>query len=552
MEKTRSNPVIHLLPSMRDVAFFLPVLFLLKTKGASRMIEGDTGWHIRAGEWIIENGRVPDKDIFSFSKPGEPWFAWEWLWDVVFAWLHGWGGLAAVVLVSLFLTCTVALILYREVLRQSGNCLLAIGLTYLALAAGSIHWWARPHMFTLLFGLAAFILLERARTESMRRLWLLPPMVVLWTNLHAGFIVAVLMIAAYAAGELLTGLLAPEMEGRRQALTRSGKFAGIAAASLAASLVNPYHYQLHTHIYRYLTTEWHFQNVAEFFSVSFQTPAARYFEILLILSLAAAFWHLTRKRFTYVFLLVGWTHLALFAGRNIALFALVAAPLTGFAAREWAESLEKANVADWPKRLWRSFAGLASEIGVIESMRRMPLARMAGIAGVTLLYLSPGAPARFRAGFDETYPSKALPALAAYIQGRIFTTDEWGDYLIYSFYPRIKVFVDGRSDFYGESFDQKYVDIVGVKPGWREALATYGIDTVLLPVTTPMAGALKESRGWRVVYDDGVAIVFRASAADGIRTSVVSPGTSSLKGGSSKPDSSGGNVTNSNGRRDET
>ena len=48
--------------------------------------DGDTGWHIRTGEWILAHGQVPRQDMFSFTKPGEPWFAWEWLWDVAAAW----------------------------------------------------------------------------------------------------------------------------------------------------------------------------------------------------------------------------------------------------------------------------------------------------------------------------------------------------------------------------------------------------------------------------------------------------------------------------------
>ncbi len=554
MEKTRSNPLIHLLPSLRDVAFFMPVLFVvLKSGGASRLIEGDTGWHIRTGEWILQNGRVPDKDFFSFTKPGETWFAWEWLWDLLFAWLHGAGGMAAVVLVSLLLICSVTLLLYREILRHSGNCLVAIGLTFLASAAGSIHWWARPHIVTLLFGLWTYALLDRAQTGSMRRLWILPPMMVLWTNLHGGFFVAILMIAAFAAGECAAAVLEPGPVERRRALVRAGKLGGIAVACLGASLVNPYHYHLHRHIYLYLSTDWHFKNIVEFFSVSFQIPAARYFEALLFLALPAAFWHLLRKRFSYVFLIVGWAHLALFAGRNIPVFALISAPLIGLAMKEWGDEFQRAGVTGWARRLWSSTEELASEISLMEAIHRLPIARLAGVAALALLFLAPAPPARFRADFDETFPAKALQAIEVTPDSRIFTTDEWGDYLIYKLYPRLRVFVDGRSDFYGEAFDQKYIDTINLKHGWAGNLEQYGIDTVLLPVALPMVGALKESSRWQVVYDDGVSIAFRSKdgySADGSKGSVVSLGTTSV-GGCSEINGSGSNVTKTHGRRDE-
>ena len=95
---------------------------------------------------------------------------------------------------------------------------------------------------------------------------------------------------------------------------------------------------------------------------------------------------------------------------------------------------------------------------------------------------------------------------------RIFTSDQWGDFLIYNLYPRNRVFIDGRSDFYGKKFEEKYLDIVAVKYTWQRYLDEYGVDTVLLPTDAPLTGALKESSRWRVVYDDGDAIVFRAGA----------------------------------------
>jgi hypothetical protein len=99
--------------------------------------------------------------------------------------------------------------------------------------------------------------------------------------------------------------------------------------------------------------------------------------------------------------------------------------------------------------------------------------------------------------------------LRANPDSRIFTGDQWGDYLIYQFYPARKVFVDGRSDFYGQEFEQKFFDLMNVKYDWQQSLDQYNIDTIVLSPATPLASAIKESRHWRAVYDDKVAIVFR-------------------------------------------
>ena len=96
----RVPAIARFLPSLTDVAFLMPLLFLfLKLDGARTLLgDGDTGWHLRTGEWILNNHQVPYTDMFSFSRPGAQWFAWEWLWDLMFAVFFKGGGLAANVL----------------------------------------------------------------------------------------------------------------------------------------------------------------------------------------------------------------------------------------------------------------------------------------------------------------------------------------------------------------------------------------------------------------------------------------------------------------------
>jgi hypothetical protein len=95
----------------------------------------------------------------------------------------------------------------------------------------------------------------------------------------------------------------------------------------------------------------------------------------------------------------------------------------------------------------------------------------------------------------------------------VFTPDLWGGYLIYREYPRVRVFMDGRSDFYGAEFARQYIQAMGVQVGWEKYLARYGVDTIMLPPDAPLAGALKQSGAWRLIYDDGVALIFRSAQA---------------------------------------
>ena len=114
---------VKFLPSLADIAFLMPVAFLFGRMNGAKTLLGDcdTGWHIRTGEWILANGWVPVKDIFSFSKPGAPWFAWEWLSDVLFARINAVGGLQLLVMCSVVLLSITFAGLFLVWLYQTRN-----------------------------------------------------------------------------------------------------------------------------------------------------------------------------------------------------------------------------------------------------------------------------------------------------------------------------------------------------------------------------------------------------------------------------------------------
>ena len=517
MSNTKTNPVLRILPSMTDFAFLMPFIFIFAgMHGAKTLLgDGDTGWHVRTGEWIMSHGRVPDKDLFSFTKTGQTWFAWEWLWDVVFAWLHQHWGLAAVVMGSALVIALTSALVFRLSFRKCGNPLIAMALTFLAVASSSIHFLARPHLFTLLFTVVFYTILERVREDhNAQLLWWLPVLTVLWTNLHGGWFIGIVLLGLYGAGELAGGLFGGEPGAWLAGVKRSAPYAGIAALCLAASLAGPYTYHLHAHIWEYLTDSFQREHIQEMMSINFQNPAARYFEILLLVGGGACVWHLRRKRFTECLLLVFFAHVALIASRNIPIFGIIAAPVLALAVAEWIQMLEDAPVSRWLRNLARGLRGMGDSIGGLEGQWRTHLVSAAALVLVTAILYAPSPPPNFRARFDgKDFPVKALASLGApETQGRIFTSDQWGDYLIYNTYPRSRVFIDGRSDFYGSKFVGKYLDIVSVNYNWQRYLNEYGVDTVLLPTDAPLAGALKESSRWRVVYDDGDAIVFRTGS----------------------------------------
>ncbi len=525
MESSRAPFLLRLLPSLADFAFLTPVVFLFGRLDGLKVLlsDCDTGWHIRTGQWILANHAIPARDFFSFSKPGEPWYAWEWLCDVLFAWLNGMGGLKAVAIFSVALLSLMAWLLFR-LLRRKANVLVAFGITIWAVVTGSIHWLARPHLFTLLFVVLFCSALERMR-EGRTHLgripytMVLPAAMLIWTNLHGAFFLGILLVAAYGAGELLPALLLSSREDPGTAWRRARIFVVAAAGCLAASLVNPYTYRLHIHVVTFLRDPFIAEQTREYLTLSFRHPMATLFEGMLLLGVAVAGWNIVQGRFTGAVVMVGYAHAALLAGRNIPIFMIAASPFVAASVEEWLERLPRSNAAAWLRSAVERFNAAAAGAGEMEAVGRFHLASAAGLLAVALLICAPHPPAKFRAEFDPAqHPEAALATLRSMPDARIFTSDQWGGYLIWSLYPSHKVFVDGRTDFYGTAFDRQYIDVLSVHHDWEKILNQYGVDTILMPPGTALAGALKESSRWRVVYDDGVAVVFRPAANPGDRT----------------------------------
>ena len=507
----RLSPV----PSLSDLAFLIPILALFWcTTGVGWLLtDSDTGWHIRTGEWILRNGRVPAVDIFSFTRPCSPWFAWEWLSDVMMAAVHHAAGLRGIVLLSLFLLSLTSTCIYRNAVAESGHRLIAITLTSLGMAASTIHWLTRPHLVTPLLA-AVFLgtLIRVERTGKTHLLLVLPPLTVLWVNLHGGFFVGIVLLITYALGSFVEDLI---RENGVRVSTRAKQYALTAVACLAASLINPYGYRLHIHVAQYLGTSFYVQRITEFQSADFHSFSAGYFETLLALAIAAAFWHLASGRLIQVMLLLSWTHLALFSVRNIPIFAVVAAPGIASALRERLENACSSSSLNWPRRFRGSLSELENGLQLIASHSkrdRFHCIPCLAVLTLAVLLAYPGHLKAMHAEFDRNrFPVLAASALSQQTTSksiRLYANWQWGGYLIYRLWPSLKVFDDGRTDFYGPAFVQDGLDVWDAKPNWSRILAQYDVNAALLPVDSALATVLRERPDWTPVYQDQVAVLF--------------------------------------------
>jgi len=138
---------------------------------------------------------------------------------------------------------------------------------------------------------------------------------------------------------------------------------------------------------------------------------------------------------------------------------------------------------------------------------------------VTLMLASllahPGQRKRLKAGFDDSrFPVNAatflseLPQLSSI---RLYSSWQWGEYLIYRLWPSLRVFDDGRTDFYGPAFVEEGLLAWNVNPEWSNVLGRYRVNAILLPIDSPLATVLKEKPEWRLIYRDRMAVLFAKS-----------------------------------------
>ena len=235
--------------------------------------------------------------------------------------------------------------------------------------------------------------------------------------------------------------------------------------------------------------------------------------------IGSAWWCFGRGKFTPALLIVLFGHLALLYGRNIPLFLLVAGPWAAYTVRGVLSRIA------WGSR-FAACASAAAEISrdlrVFERVGRFHLASAFAVLLVAALFAL-GRPG-FEAQFDpKQFPIETVPSLRAVSKSRIFTYDQWSDYMIYRFFPDTKVFMDGRSDFYGSDFVDTYLGIVNAGYNWESDLKRFAVDTVVLRPDAPLATVLKQSPKWKLLFDNGTAIVFAASAPGIYRPAVTAP-----------------------------
>jgi hypothetical protein len=514
-----------LLPSAADLVF-LGLLFSLSCGVLASRLLGDAGigWHIRNGQLMLQTHAITRVDPFSSTMSGQPWYAWEWLYDLLIAGVHHWAGLNGVVfLTALVVAATFALTL-RLAVARGGDLPLTIVLLALAIGSSAIHLFARPHVFSWLFVVVWFQALDSWEiapdaAKNRRLLWL-PVLMVLWVNVHGGFITGFVLLGIYLVSEFPQLLSASSRSARAP---RIKNLAGVTLLSLLATFVNPYGYKLHAHIYRYLTDRFLMNHIEEFRSPNFHDLAPQCFVVLLIITVIALATAREKPRLSQLLTMIFAAGSGLYAARNLPvsslLLTLTVAPILSRAA---AEAKNESETAAWLRGLLARCEAFGSRMGQMEVSLRGHFWPLAGVAFGLWICLHDGKLGSSQIGssqiMDAHFPAKRFPVQAVDLLVRressepVFCPDYWGGYLIYRLYPQTKVVVDDRHDLYGSQFLKQYLKVTQVEPEWEQVLDGMQVKVVLVPSESGLANVLKESPQWKVVYEDKVGALFQRGA----------------------------------------
>ena len=451
----------------------------------------DLWWHLKTGELIAQTGTVPLVDPFSYTALGRPWVAHEWLWELGLFTVNRLGGYRLAVVASGLIVTLTYVLLYR-LLRQLGvNELVSTSVVVWAVALAVPSIGVRPRELSFLF--LAFYLSQLwiYRLGTVGNLWSLPIVMAVWVNVHGLFIFGLALLVLFGVGDVLSWLFTRGKPPRHLAL--------VGVATFAVTALNPQGPKMLLYPVGYFlgSDNPSFNTVSEFQSPSFHDPFYLVFAVGLLLLMVLG---VSRNRLVdgntlpvLVFAL-----LALVSERNAPNFALIAAPVLATNLRDrfvWARDLRPLRTSGPKVALnWVLLVGLLG-IGAWYSRSANGAQRVQ----LGLTPLTAGLPVEGARYIEQQQ-----------LSGPVFNNQGWGGYLIYKWYPdpARRVFIDGRVDMYGKTIVDDYLDVAGIRPGWRKPLDTYGVQTVLTEKDSPLSTLLLADGGWERVFHGDVEDVF--------------------------------------------
>ena len=483
-----------LTPSIADLIFLCLFIVLSFFAGKTLLNDGDTGYHIRAGEYILKTLSIPRQDIFSFHAPSLSWTAHEWLSEVIMAMVHRSFGLTGIVV---FFSLIISLVysLFFKILRTNGDIILSVFFSLMVMLSSQIHWLARPHIFSLLLMIIWYYVLDEYQYKGRNYLYVLPPIMLLWVNLHGGFLGGFILIGIYLFGNIVNFITSQDLE--KGISKKKAKLLGLTTiVCLIACLINPFGYHILLFPFKLVSNKFIMNHVNEFMSPNFHDPLP--FKYFLLLMFAIFALSAVKTNLIELLLILMFTNMSLYSIRYVPLFCIIAAPIL---LRHLGTMVARSD-----GRLAKFLKTRSDNISKIDTSAKGYLWSVAAI--ILVVFFAKAGKIDFKFN-EKTKPVAAVEFLKKEkINGNMFDNDEFGDYIIYAAWPKYKVFFDGRSDMYGTDITKEYLKVITIKPGWNEVLKKYNINWIIYNANSALSLFLMQRDDWKLIYADEVANIF--------------------------------------------
>jgi len=464
-------------------------LFLMTLRPVT---DPDFWWHLRTGQLIVQSHFIPHTDPYSFTNNGKPWIAHEWLSELFIYGLYRLGSYGLLIFVfSLAITGAFFLTYLRcpvESRPYIAGFVLLLGAT-----ATAPTWGVRPQMISLFFtSLVLFLLSRFWRDPKIRYMIPLPFMTLIWANLHAGYLLGLVIVAIFISGGLIELFLAEVLKKReidKPPLKTIIILCGVFGLSMLTTVINPNGIKILIYPFQTLTSQAMQQFIQEWFSPDFHQlmwqPLA-WFILAFI-----GFGMLGKKSIspTNIILTLIFGYAALLSARHIPLFAIIAIPVLS----EQIGAIVKIPSGSLnPGRF----------LGTIFHFLPLILLLVTGVRFYQVLENQTRSEA-------DTFPKAAVDWIETNRPaGMLFNSYGWGGYLIWRLYPDYPVYIDGRADVYGDIFLNGFMNVYKAQPGWEQTLSAQNVHLVLVEPGSNLAIRLGQSSDWKLIFEDRISILF--------------------------------------------
>ena len=445
---------------------------------------------------MLDNGRLPSQDLFTFTVPAHVWTDHEYLTEILIWLAYQAGGALAVSLGFGLLTWLGFLLIHRTSAPSRPPFVIAgLGLALAALAGAPI-WGPRAQMITFLLACLELYWLAGYLAGRSRAINWFPLLMALWANLHGGWVIGFAFLGTALGAEALRWLFAGRPPDARAHVRR---LAVIGALSMAAVLATPHGPALYLYPFQTQGSSAQQRLIVEWFSPNFHDNQLRAFEAML-LAVYVGF-SLRRPSLYQLLLTLLVTLLALQSVRHVALFVAATTPILVLT---WA-GVYRDLAASHP----RLAPGRTEVTPLLAAVTVLALVL---IAAVTLLRVG-GDLARQSRTTSESFPVGAADYLAAHpeLGTRMFNQYGWGGYLAYRFYPdpNRRVYIFGEAELMGDDLLNRYQDVQTLRPHWSDSLDQDRIDYVVYNRGEALDNVLAmEPDRWSRVYSDRVAVIY--------------------------------------------